>query len=101
MVCRTDLPIRKILQKLDLVGRMTEWVVELSEFDCWANFINELTPNLDDEELSRPMSWSVLRPVVRTIVQPRGKPVRSEQRQIASDMPGYLFGDVESIGSGI
>jgi len=29
----TDLPIRKVLQKLDVVGRMVHWVVELSEID--------------------------------------------------------------------
>jgi len=29
----TDLPIRKILQKSDVAGRMVRWVLELSEFD--------------------------------------------------------------------
>jgi len=29
----TDLPIRKVLQKLDVVGRMVRWALELSEFD--------------------------------------------------------------------
>ena len=29
----TDLSIRKVLQKPDMVGRMVRWVVELSEFD--------------------------------------------------------------------
>jgi len=29
----TDLPIRKVLQKPDIAGRMIRWVVELSEFD--------------------------------------------------------------------
>ncbi|XP_068477201.1 uncharacterized protein [Phaseolus vulgaris] len=29
----TDLPIRKVLQKPDVVGRMVRWAVELSEFD--------------------------------------------------------------------
>jgi len=29
----TNLPIRKVLQKPNLVGRMVRWVVELSEFD--------------------------------------------------------------------
>ena len=28
-----DLPIRKVLQKTDIVGRMVRWAVELSEFD--------------------------------------------------------------------
>jgi len=29
----TDLPIRKVLQKLDVAGRMVRWAVQLSEFD--------------------------------------------------------------------
>jgi len=29
----TNLPIRKVLQKLDVAGRMVRWAVELSEFD--------------------------------------------------------------------
>ena len=29
----TDLPIRKVLQKLDVAGRMARWAVELSKFD--------------------------------------------------------------------
>jgi len=29
----TDLPLRKVLQKPDVVGRMVHWTVELSEFD--------------------------------------------------------------------
>jgi len=29
----TDLPIRKVLQKPDVAGRMLRWAVELSEFD--------------------------------------------------------------------
>ncbi|XP_068492222.1 uncharacterized protein [Phaseolus vulgaris] len=29
----TDLTIRKVLQKLDIAGRMIRWAVELSEFD--------------------------------------------------------------------
>ena len=31
----TDLPIRKVLQKPDIVGRMVRWSVELSEFDIY------------------------------------------------------------------
>ncbi|RDY10103.1 hypothetical protein CR513_05434, partial [Mucuna pruriens] len=57
VVCRTDLPIRKILRKPDLAGRMIWWAVELSQFDVayerrghmkaqvLADFINELTSN--------------------------------------------------------
>ena len=33
MVVMTDLPIRKVLQKLDIAGRMVRWAVELLEFD--------------------------------------------------------------------
>jgi len=51
----TDLPIRKVLQKSDVVGRMVQWAVELSEFDVqyeprgpikgqvYANFMVELS----------------------------------------------------------
>jgi len=33
VIVMTDLPIRKVLQKSDVVGRMVCWEVELSEFD--------------------------------------------------------------------
>jgi len=33
----TDLPIRKVLQKPDVVGRMVRWAVKLSEFDVQTN----------------------------------------------------------------
>jgi len=33
VVVMTDLPIRKVLQKSDVAGRMVRWAVELSEFD--------------------------------------------------------------------
>ena len=33
IIIRTDQPIRQILQKSDLAGRMVSWSVELSEFD--------------------------------------------------------------------
>jgi len=29
----TDLPIKQILQKLDILGRLVKWVVELSEYN--------------------------------------------------------------------
>ncbi|RDY00568.1 hypothetical protein CR513_16229, partial [Mucuna pruriens] len=56
--CRTNLSIKQILRKLDLVGRMVGWMVELSKFDMayetkghlkaqvLAGFVNELTPKL-------------------------------------------------------
>jgi len=33
VIVMTDLPIRKVLQKPNVVGRMVRWAVELSEFD--------------------------------------------------------------------
>nr|KYP35068.1 Transposon Ty3-I Gag-Pol polyprotein [Cajanus cajan] len=33
IVVKTDYPIKKILRKLDLAGRMTAWSIELSEYD--------------------------------------------------------------------
>jgi len=33
VIVMTDLPIRKVLQKSDMAGRMVRWAVELSEFD--------------------------------------------------------------------
>jgi len=55
VIVMTDLPIRKVLQKLDVAGRMARWAVELSEFDIhnkprgpikgqiYADFIVELS----------------------------------------------------------
>ena len=33
VIVMTDLPIRKVLQKPDVAGRTTRWIMELSEFD--------------------------------------------------------------------
>ena len=33
VIVMTDLPIRKVLQKPDVAGRMARWAMELSEFD--------------------------------------------------------------------
>jgi len=58
---KTDYPIKKILQKLDLAERMSSWAVELSEFNiryephgpikaqCLLDFVNDLqhTPTED------------------------------------------------------
>jgi len=33
IIVKTEYPIQKILQKLDLAGRMSSWAVELSEFN--------------------------------------------------------------------
>ena len=35
IIIKIDYPIQKILQKPDLVGRMSSWAVELSEFNIW------------------------------------------------------------------
>ena len=55
IMVKTDQPIRQILQKPDLAGRMVSWAVELSEFDirfvpkgpvkdqAIADFVAELT----------------------------------------------------------
>jgi len=57
VVVMTDLPIRKVLQKPDVAGRMVLWVVELSEFDIqyeprgpikgqvYTDFVVELSPD--------------------------------------------------------
>ena len=60
VVVRTDVPIRQILHKPDLAGRMVAWAVELSEFglvyeqrkaikaQALADFVVEMT-RTDDE----------------------------------------------------
>jgi len=61
IIVKTDYPIKKILQKPDLAGRMLSWAVELSEFNiryephgpikaqCLLDFVNDLqrTPEKD------------------------------------------------------
>jgi len=54
VIVKTNYPIQKILQKPDLAGHMSSWVVELSEFNiryephgsikaqCLIDFINDL-----------------------------------------------------------
>ncbi|RDX64038.1 hypothetical protein CR513_57448, partial [Mucuna pruriens] len=56
IIVRTDLPIKQVLRKPDLVGRMVAWSVQLSEFDIsferrghikaqvLVDFVNELSP---------------------------------------------------------
>ena len=58
----TDLPIRKVLQKPDVAGRMARWAVELSEFNIhyeprgpikgqiYANFVVELSSVVTHKE---------------------------------------------------
>jgi len=60
-----DLPIRKVLQKPDIIGRMVRWAIKLSEFDVqyeprgsikgqvYADFMVELSskgPQLDPND---------------------------------------------------
>ncbi|RDX64711.1 Retrovirus-related Pol polyprotein from transposon 17.6, partial [Mucuna pruriens] len=57
IIVRIDLPIRQVLQKPDLAGRMVAWSIQLLEFDisferrghvkaqALADFITKLTPN--------------------------------------------------------
>nr|KYP69821.1 Retrovirus-related Pol polyprotein from transposon 297 family [Cajanus cajan] len=64
IVVKTDYPIKQILRKPDLAGRMTAWSIELSEYgikyesrgalkaQCLADFIVELTPSIPTEEQS-------------------------------------------------
>nr|KYP59710.1 Retrovirus-related Pol polyprotein from transposon 17.6 [Cajanus cajan] len=61
MVIRTDHPIRQVLQKPDLAGRMMKWSIELSEFairyeprgairaQVLADFLVELTPSAEED----------------------------------------------------
>ncbi|XP_068504094.1 uncharacterized protein [Phaseolus vulgaris] len=66
----TNFPIQKVLQKLDVAGRMVRWAVELSEFDIWyeprgsikgqvyADFVAELSPG-GDQEADPGSKWSL------------------------------------------
>nr|KYP31685.1 Pro-Pol polyprotein [Cajanus cajan] len=61
VVVKTDYPIKQILRKPELVGRMIAWSIELSEFSiqyesrgplkaqCLADFVAELTPATTEE----------------------------------------------------
>nr|KYP65791.1 hypothetical protein KK1_012057 [Cajanus cajan] len=65
VIVKTDYPIKKILRKPELAGRMIAWLVELFEFGiqhenrgalkalCLADFIAELMPTSADE----PQVW--------------------------------------------
>uniref|UniRef100_A0A151UGH4 Uncharacterized protein n=1 Tax=Cajanus cajan TaxID=3821 RepID=A0A151UGH4_CAJCA len=64
---KTDYPIKQILRKPELAGRMIAWSVELSEFgiqykshgalkaQCLADFVAELTPTSVEE----PQVWTL------------------------------------------
>nr|KYP54649.1 Retrovirus-related Pol polyprotein from transposon 297 family [Cajanus cajan] len=67
VVVKTDYPIKQILRKPELAGRMIAWSIELSEFgiryesrgplkaQCLADFVAELTPATTEE----PQAWTL------------------------------------------
>jgi len=69
VVVMTNLPIQKVLQKPDVVGRMVRWAVELSKFDIqyesrgsikgqvYADFVAELSPGADPQEAELGSQW--------------------------------------------
>jgi len=69
VVVMTDLPIRKVLQKSDVAGRMVRWAVELSEFDVqyetrgpikgqiYADFVAEISPGNEQSEEEISFRW--------------------------------------------
>ncbi|RDX85693.1 hypothetical protein CR513_33078, partial [Mucuna pruriens] len=100
IICRTDLPIRQILRKLDLAGRMIGWVVELSKFDiaferrghmkAWVlvDFINELIPNSHEGKTTganREWTLSVDRVLQQKRKQSRGHPKGHSNNQTEYD----------------
>ncbi|RDX97190.1 Retrovirus-related Pol polyprotein from transposon opus, partial [Mucuna pruriens] len=50
IVVRTDLPVRQVLRKPDLVGRMVAWSAQLSKAQALANFVTKLTPEYEQIE---------------------------------------------------
>ena len=67
-----DHPLKKAMNKLEAVGRLMQWAVELSEFDfryqprhtikaqALADLIVEFTPNYDDlDEMENSKKWIV------------------------------------------
>ena len=69
VVVMTDLPIRKVLQKPDVAGRMVRWEVELSKFDVqyeprgrikgrvYADFVVELSSGDTQQEEEASFRW--------------------------------------------
>ena len=67
----TDHPLKKAMNKLEAVGRLIQWVVELSEFDikyqprhaikaqALADFIADFTPSHDDLEMVQDKKWII------------------------------------------
>ena len=66
-----DQPIRKSMNKLEAVGRMLQWAVELSQFDikyhpktaikvqALVNFVAEFTIPNEKEILDESKSWTI------------------------------------------
>ena len=64
IIVKTDYLIQKILQKPDLAGRMSSWVVELSEYNiryephgpikaqCLLDFVNDLQRTPEEDQLT-------------------------------------------------
>ena len=68
---RTDHPLKKAMNKLEAVGRLIQWAVELSEFDIkylprhaikaqvLVDIIAEFTPNYDDLKVMEDKKWII------------------------------------------
>ena len=66
-----DQPIKKLMNKLEVAGRMVQWVIELSQFDieyhprtaikaqALADFIVEFTIPDEDKASNKVERWSV------------------------------------------
>ena len=68
----TNHPLKKVINKLEAVGRLIQWAVELSEFDiryqsrhaikaqALADFIAEFTPSCGDiEQMEDSKRWVI------------------------------------------
>ena len=67
----TDHPLKKAMNKLEVIGRLIQWAVELSKFDikyqprhaikaqALADFIVEFTPSQDDLEVVQEKKWII------------------------------------------
>jgi len=67
MVVRTDYPIQKILQKLDLAGQLSSWAIELWEFNIWyephgpikAQCLVDFTNDLQEQPPTQDTWWTM------------------------------------------
>ena len=67
----TDHPLKKAMNKLEVVGRLIQWAIELSEFDikylprhaiktqALADFIAEFTPSHNESEVVENKKWII------------------------------------------